>query len=222
MIKYPLHCREYVALISDFSMYSQVTTITQNNWIVSDNTLVLTGVPSKIHDSRIFKLSFIYNRMRRLCANKYHILGDGAYPISPYLLTPYRRTGNLSAIETNYNHKFSATRVKIENAFGLLKQRFRQLKYLEFHSVDKVSKFILACCVLHNICIEANDIEQLESDENEEENTCSDAVDEENDYSEDYDDIENIVDCRASEEKVKGERKRATVAAELFVLSRRQ
>ena len=51
----------------------------------------------------------------------------------------------------------SATRVLIENTFGLLKGRFRQLIEIDMHNVDKISKFIISCCVLHNLCIDNND-----------------------------------------------------------------
>lgn len=56
-----------------------------------------------------------------------------------------------------FNKKFFATRVLIENAFGLLKGRFRQLIEINMHNVDKISKFIISCCVLHNLCIDNND-----------------------------------------------------------------
>lgn len=51
----------------------------------------------------------------------------------------------------------SKTRVKIENAFGLLKQRFRQLIQLDFITVKRSANFIISCCVLHNLCIINND-----------------------------------------------------------------
>lgn len=115
---------------------------------------VYTGVPSKIHDSRILKLSFIGKDLPNLCAPKYHLLGDSAYPLREYILTPFRDYGNLTASEKNYNLKFCQTRVKIENAFGVLKCRFRQLMRLDFNNVENMAKFIIATCVLHNICIE--------------------------------------------------------------------
>lgn len=65
----------------------------------------------------------------------------------------------MSHKQRKYNKKkLSQTRVKIENAFGLLKGRFRQLHRLDFHNVLKVSQFILAYCALHNICINYNDL----------------------------------------------------------------
>lgn len=118
---------------------------------------VYTGIPSKIHDARILKLSFIGAELPSLCSPKYYILGDSAYSIREYLLTPYRDYGNLSESERKFNLNFCRTRVKIENAFSLLKNRFRQLIRLDFHSVETMAKFIMACCVLHNICINMDD-----------------------------------------------------------------
>ncbi|XP_065365590.1 putative nuclease HARBI1 [Calliphora vicina] len=128
---------------------------------------VYTGVPNKIHDSRILKLSFIGKELPNLCAPKYHLLGDSAYSLREYLLTPFRDYGNLSDSEKNYNLKFCRVRVKIENAFGVLKSRFRQLLRLDFHNVETMAQFVIATCVLHNICIDKNDFlyEEITSDE---------------------------------------------------------
>lgn len=118
---------------------------------------VFTGVPSKIHDSRVFSMSFINERIQHICGDNYHLLGDSAYSLSPFLLTPFRDYGNLTAEQRYYNEKFCATRVLIENTFQLLKGRFRQLIRLDFHNVEKASRFILSCCVLHNMCIDNED-----------------------------------------------------------------
>ncbi|XP_067648040.1 putative nuclease HARBI1 [Eurosta solidaginis] len=118
---------------------------------------VYTGIPSKIHDSRVLKLSFIGSELPNACAPKYHLLGDSAYPLRGYLLTPFRDYGNMCKTEKKYNLKFCQTRVKIENTFGVLKSRFRQLMRLDFHNVETMAKFIIACCTLHNIYIARND-----------------------------------------------------------------
>nr|CAI5846931.1 unnamed protein product [Callosobruchus analis] len=119
---------------------------------------VFTGTPGKIHDSRVFRLSTISREISQICGERYHLLGDSAYPLREYLLTPYIDYGNLTEEQKKINKALSATRVLIENAFGLLKGRWRQLLQLEFHEVDKITKFIIACCVLHNLCIENADI----------------------------------------------------------------
>ncbi|KAJ8953440.1 hypothetical protein NQ318_023559 [Aromia moschata] len=96
---------------------------------------VFTGIPSKIYDARVFKLSFISDKLPQICGNTYHILGDAAYPIRKWLLTPYRDYGNLTNEQRTYNYKFSATRVRIENTFGIFKQRFRQLLKVDLWAV---------------------------------------------------------------------------------------
>jgi len=51
----------------------------------------------------------------------------------------------------------------IERAFALLKGRFRRLKYLHMSCINLIPYVILACCVLHNICLEGCEvIEDLE------------------------------------------------------------
>lgn len=56
------------------------------------------------------------------------------------------------------------TRVLIENSFGLLKSRFRQLLQVDIHDVDKITKFIISCCVLHNMCIDMEDYIELDNE----------------------------------------------------------
>lgn len=56
-----------------------------------------------------------------------------------------------------FNFIHSTTRIAIEHAFGLLKQRFRQLFFCKLRSIDLLLHFIRACVVLHNICVEQND-----------------------------------------------------------------
>ena len=81
-----------------------------------------------------------------------HILGDSAYPLADWLLTPCRDNGHLTQAEHNYNFVHSSTRMVIERAFGLLKARFRHLHFLEMDSLDDIAKVIIAACTLHNVC----------------------------------------------------------------------
>ncbi|KAH7938114.1 hypothetical protein HPB49_020177 [Dermacentor silvarum] len=105
------------------------------------------GLPPKSPEEHI--LSF-------LCV--YHIVGDAAYPFREHLMTPIRDYGNLDCSDRAFNARLSGTRVLIENAFGDLKNRFRQLHRLDMWTVDNMSKFIISCCVLHNLCIEQGDL----------------------------------------------------------------
>ena len=91
------------------------------------------------------------------CPRDTHILGDSTYPIQYDLLPPYRDNGHLTPTHRNYNKIHSKTRVVIERAFGLLKGRFRRLKYLYVQHVQYAPLIIMACCVLHNICLNSDD-----------------------------------------------------------------
>lgn len=52
---------------------------------------VFTGTPSKIHDSRVFRLSPLFSKLPTICeSGKFHVLADGAYAIREWMLTPYR------------------------------------------------------------------------------------------------------------------------------------
>lgn len=165
---------------------------------------MFTGVPSKVHDSRVFKLSPISDRLENICEGTFHILGDGAYELREWVLTPYRIYELNSRARKRYNKRFCSTRVVIENAFGILKKRFIQLLRLYMWDVDRITKFIMSCCVLHNICIDSNDDVPL--DENDE-----DDEDDENDNE------DNVFDNRltARQLRQRGDIKRNDVCAAL-------
>lgn len=82
-----------------------------------------------------------------------HLLGDCAYSLTTKLLVPFTDNKHLCEIQKYYNKKHSRTRVIIDNAFALLKGRFRRLKLLEAVRPDHLPLIIIAACVLHNICL---------------------------------------------------------------------
>lgn len=68
----------------------------------------------------------------------------------------------------------SQQRVAIENAFGLLKQRFRRLYFVDAASIKQCVLIVMGACVLHTLCNEERDFDELqhlpqqEDDDNEE------------------------------------------------------
>lgn len=76
-------------------------------------------------------------------------------------MVPYRDNGHLTRTQRNFNRKLSSCRVIIENAFGCLKQRFRQLYNLKLKDIVRIVRVIHACCVLHNMA-NVEDIEFFE------------------------------------------------------------
>ncbi|TGZ47254.1 Uncharacterized protein DBV15_12955 [Temnothorax longispinosus] len=67
-------------------------------------------------------------------------------------MVPFRNNGHL------FNYCLPSTRMAVEHAIGSLKVCFRiLLDCLLLTDIKKVPEFILACCVLHNICLLQND-----------------------------------------------------------------
>lgn len=135
---------------------------------------VCVGSPSRIHDSRVFSLSPISEELPVICQEKYHLLGDAAYPLREYLLTPFKDYGTLSQKDRKFNLKHCQTRVKVENSFSDLKGRFRQLTRLDFFHVERMCKYVIACCTLHNLCIDQNDIYDPEEDDDDDDSCIPD------------------------------------------------
>ena len=134
-------------------------------------TDVYSGWAGRVHDARVLRNSPLWESGARLCG-EYLILADGAYPCRRWLLTPYRDNGRLTRDEVKYNKCLSGSRVVIENAFGILKGRFRRLQYIDMADIIYIVRTIISGCVLHNICIIDGD--SLEDYFNEEPLECND------------------------------------------------
>lgn len=152
-----------------YSCYQQYDVIIQG--VVNGKMLfmdVAAGFPGSLHDTRVCRNSSLYERAENgdILTEPLHqignvqikpyLLGDSAYPISPWLQKPYPE-GTRDPLERNFNKELSSARVKVECVFGILKGRWRILDLLEEGNISVISKIIVACCVLHNFCILAGD-----------------------------------------------------------------
>ncbi|XP_036151281.1 protein ALP1-like isoform X2 [Monomorium pharaonis] len=122
---------------------------------------VFIGYPGSVHDVRVFRNSSLYHDLRELCSDNYYLLGDSAYPCLRGLMVPYRDNGHSTCGQRIFNRKLSSCRVTIKNAFGCLKQRFRQLYHLKLRDITRIVCVIHACCVLHNMA-SARDLQFFE------------------------------------------------------------
>ena len=106
--------------------------------------------PGSTHDARILTTSNIFREFENGQHNGL-VLGDSAYPLKPWLMTPFIAVGNDA--ETRYNVSHSSTRSLVERSIGRLKRRFACLRYLRMYPPRACA--VIACCiVLHNIAIE--------------------------------------------------------------------
>ncbi|XP_069687230.1 uncharacterized protein [Periplaneta americana] len=123
-------------------------------------TDIFCGWPGSTNDARMWKRSPLYEKLKsdeQFRANDYHLLGDCAYKVETFILSPYKDNGHLTQKQKRFNYRLSCIRVIVEQAIGLLKNRFRRLKCLDMSKVDAMGKVIYVACILHNFCIELGD-----------------------------------------------------------------
>ncbi|KAL3182478.1 hypothetical protein MRX96_007166 [Rhipicephalus microplus] len=76
-------------------------------------------------------------------------VADDAFPIEQNLLKPYGGT-NLTEEKKIFNYRLSRARRVVENAFGILANRFRCFHTVINASPERVTAIVNAACVLHN------------------------------------------------------------------------
>lgn len=78
------------------------------------------------------------------------VVSDEAFPLKEYLMKPYPQRCGLDDSQRLFNYRLSRARRIVENAFGILCNKFRVLRAPILSSPDKVEKIVLCCCALHN------------------------------------------------------------------------
>jgi hypothetical protein len=129
-------------------------------------TDICVGYPGRMHDARVLRNSDLWTTGMAKCRQgQFHVVADAAYPLTQWIMTPYRNTGHLTNAQKLFNTALSKRRVVIEQAFGVFKRRFRRLSVgIDMRNMEDINKLILAACVCHNACILQGDIEEFEED----------------------------------------------------------
>lgn len=147
---------------------------------VSTNLLILcnlkqrmlfvgTGAPGSYHDSSVYKKSPLFTMLQTIPANLF-VFADAGYGISKRLLTPYRGTRyhlKEYAAGTSrpqnpkelFNMRHSKTRNVVERTIGILKRRWRLMRYCnESLDFEFISQCFMVCGLIHNLLMDENDL----------------------------------------------------------------
>lgn len=121
------------------------------------------GTNGRVSDGGVIKNTQFYNQLigeelniprpepvnGSLFGLPYVLLGDEAFTLRPDFMKPFN-VKSLNEERRIFNYRLSRARRVVENAFGILANRFRILHTsinLELHKIDIV---VLTCCILHN------------------------------------------------------------------------
>jgi hypothetical protein len=80
----------------------------------------------------------------------YFLVADDAFALKTWLMKPFAKR-NMPDSERIFNYRLSRARRIVENAFGILAQRFGCLLTTMRQQPEAVSNIVLACCTLHNL-----------------------------------------------------------------------
>jgi len=82
-----------------------------------------------------------------------YVIADSGYPLLPWMLVPHRQQQPLSLAENIFNRRLRKGRMVVENAFGILKQSFRELQGVSELDIAFFPDVVVCCCILHNILL---------------------------------------------------------------------
>jgi hypothetical protein len=97
----------------DYSIHCQG--IIDHNGLFTDYAI---GFPGSVHDARVYCNSKLFINKANLFQGDDFILGDSAYPLSSFCITPFRPAQGCQKL---FNELHSAHRIVVEHAFGCLK-----------------------------------------------------------------------------------------------------
>ena len=133
---------------------------------------VTVGMPGSTNDSRVLRRSALYHRGQQgnlwdaahlFQGFQPYLIGDSGYPLLRWLMVPHRQNTPLPVAAALFNRGLSRGRAVVENAFGMMKQAFRELhKKSELH-ITFIPDVVLCCAILHNILLKDSheDMERL-------------------------------------------------------------
>lgn len=121
------------------------------------------GEPGSMQPSKVLRRSNLFIKAQlegqELFPKDYFLLGDSTYPSTSWLVSQFKDSNKLTKSQRLFNKLHSSTHLVAVNAFSLLKARFRRLQHFsEQMNLCFMVNIIVSACVLHNICIDLDDI----------------------------------------------------------------
>jgi hypothetical protein len=120
------------------------------------------GIPGSAYDTRLLTQSTVYKKLGSYLEGDEFLMGDCGYTLRPWLMRGWANS-ELDPADPNtherrsFNRHYSSVRISCERAFGILKARFRALgAKISFRNEEDYVNCVWACCILHNMCAEAN------------------------------------------------------------------
>lgn len=157
--------------LKNFYSYKKRYSVTNMGFIGHNKRFMWAGVgaPGSTHDSRLLRSCNIYSEIEdgsvlpNMSLNLHPYgeipltsVGDSAFPNHSWLLKPYKE-GTRVPRERNFNVRLCSARVVSENAYGMLKGRWRILYKKTECRLENIPLVIMACIALDNLCIKRND-----------------------------------------------------------------
>jgi hypothetical protein len=113
---------------------------------------VVVGRYGSTHDAPMLLESDIWREHSRFLGAGEFLFGDVAYPQTPFLFTPYRTHEILRNQERiDFNIKFSAVRIAVEHAFGMLKESWIFVGKPIMANQQYYNTIIHCAFILHNL-----------------------------------------------------------------------
>ncbi|MCO5608366.1 hypothetical protein L7F22_062575 [Adiantum nelumboides] len=120
-------------------------------WLVWDYHVGWAGL---MHDWNVFQRTHLGRQCNEGALGNFCWLGDCAYLARFWMLPPFKGSKEgLTREKSHWNYIQSSSRMPVEEAFGLLKSRFRMLLKRCDMLLTNVPKMVATCLVLHNMCI---------------------------------------------------------------------
>ena len=123
---------------------------------------VVQGCTGAAPDAFVQTLANWHRYLQVYFSHGQYLLGDKGMKYTSWVIGPFLKPESTTSERRNFNFQLARLRVRSEHAIGVLKGRFASLKELRMrlngkNDFDCATSWVLACCVLHNVCRQQED-----------------------------------------------------------------